>query len=116
MRAKNAETTIAAMRHTNSILKHALRNQWRNYKYAEEYIRLLLGQYTIKEFMLIARKYAVPFNNYSVEDLENACFVIYDALQGNVQTEELAQLLNVHPFDIDRIFIDYIDSRHDFNK
>lgn len=90
----------------NDVLREALKNQWHHHKYTEEYVQLLLGQCTKEDFMEIAKQYAKPFNSYSADNLRKAVVVVCSALQEDISTEGIAQILHVDPNDVDSAFDD----------
>jgi len=85
----------------NSVLKIALRNQWHIHNYNQEYNSFLLGTYTREEFLDIARQYARPFSQIDKDQLEQAAHVIIETLGETVSSDDLSQLLNVDPSDIE---------------
>lgn len=85
----------------NNVLRHALRNQWRSYKYNQEYIHFLLGGCTEEEFLTIAEKYALPFRHIDKDQLSIGALVILNTLGETVTSGDLSFLLNVDPSDLD---------------
>lgn len=83
----------------NRALKYILINQWRAYKYNQEYIQFLLGGYTDEEFTSIAEQFALPFNHISQSDLRFMALVILKTLTDTVTAGDLSFLLNVDPAD-----------------
>lgn len=90
-----------------AILRHALKNQWRSYKYNQEYIQFLLGGYTEEEFLEVAKGYALPFTHIDKDQLGIGASVILNVLGGAVTSGDLSFLLNVDPVDVDAALESY---------
>jgi len=99
-RTKDFITPFVNLYFENSVLRTVLANQWRSYKYNQEYIKFLLGGYKEEEFLSIAGKYALPFGHIDNEQLCLGVSVILNALGQTLSSSDLSFLLNVDPADV----------------
>ena len=100
-KTKDLFTPFTNLYFENSVLRLALKNQWRSYRYNQEYIQFLLGGYTEKEFLEVAKRYALPFTHIEKDQLGIGSSVILNVLGEAVTSGDLSFLLNVDPVDVE---------------
>jgi hypothetical protein len=84
----------------NSVLRYVVKNQWRSYKYNQEYIHFLLNGYTEEEFVKVAEQYALPFEHIDKNQLSLGASVILNVLGEEITSGDLSSLLNVDPIEL----------------
>jgi hypothetical protein len=104
---QNFVTPFVNLYFENHVLRHVLRNQWRSYKYNQEYIHYLLGGHSEEEFMVIAKKYALPFAEIDDDQLSRGASTILNILGETITSGDLSSLLNVDPLYLEKILISY---------
>lgn len=106
-KTKDLFTPFVNLYFENSVLRYVLANQWRSYKYNQEYIQFLLGGYTEEEFLPVAKKYALPFRHIDKNQLSRGASVILNILGETITSGDLSFLLNVDPGDLDAALESY---------
>jgi hypothetical protein len=99
-KTKDLFTPFVNLFFENNVLRSVVKNQWRSYKYNQEYLQFLLDGYTEKEFMSVADKYALPFLHIDRYQLSLGASVILNVLGETITSGDLSFLLNVDPADL----------------
>jgi hypothetical protein len=98
------ESITRPVRHliqVNNLFREVIKNLWGIYKYQQEYHSFLLGGLEEAEFLKIAERYAVSFQQMPVETLSWASSVLLNILDNYLTSSDLSALLNVDPSDIE---------------
>jgi hypothetical protein len=95
----------------NRNLKFILQNQWRAYNYYLEYNNYLLGNYSKEDFLVIARRYAQPFLRLTDNQILELTSVILETIEGTLNSDEISQLINVDPGDIEKVLNKYSQNK-----
>lgn len=99
----NLEQLYQGIVRENVILKQFAKNLWKNYRYQQEYISFLLGNYSKEEFMEIAEDYAEPFRETpDSEFLLLAGNVATTLLQQPIDSYDLSLLLSLECSSVER--------------
>jgi len=106
-KTKNLITPFVNLFFENSVLRDVVVNQWRSYKYNQEYIQFLLGHYAEQEFLSVISKYALPFRHIDKDQLSQGASVILNVLGETITSGDLSFLLNVDPTDLDAALESY---------
>jgi hypothetical protein len=104
---QNFITPFVNLYFENHVLRHVLKNQWRSYKYNQEYIHYLLGGYSEEEFLMIAPKYALPFEAIDDDQLSRGASIILNILGETLTSGDLSSLLNVDPLNLEKTLNSY---------
>jgi len=91
----------------NRVLRHVIKNQWRSFKYNQEYIQFLLGGYSEEEFLKIAENYALPFAKIDNVQLTRGASVVLHVLGETVTSGDLSSLLNIDPLVLETALESY---------
>jgi len=89
-------SNLMGLQDTCLVLREALSNLWKTYKYDQEYKAFLLGSYTKEEFKGIAKQHAEAVKEVCEKEyIEFATNVIFSALNQSLTTSDLSLLLNI---------------------